>query len=502
MTAKKATIKESAIRPPIVVVLGHVDHGKSTLLDYIRKTNTVDKEHGGITQHVGAYEAVYKDKTITFIDTPGHAAFSKMRGRGANVADIAVLVVAADDGVKPQTIEAYQAIESAKIPFVVAINKIDRPEANIDRAKQSLAENNIYIEGYGGTVPWVAISAKAGTGVNELLEVLELVAEMGEFKADITNPATGRIIESHRDPQSGIHATLLVTDGTLHKKDFLAVGSKVANVRTIENSSGQSVSEMLPGKPAIVTGFEEVPLPGSTFCSYKSRKDAELAASSYVDDKSVIEESSSVSEDGTEKVSIPIVVKADTLGTLEALLSEIAKLSTDKVMTKTITSGIGPVSENDIRSLRDAKSPIVIHFNVKVDKVAKDLADNINIPILSFNIIYKVTEFLGEEIKKRTPSETDNQPTGTLKILKTFSATKKKQVVGGQVQTGTLKKGNPVEIMRREAQIGIGRIVGLQQLKKEVDKIEEGDQCGLEVETKIPIASGDVLLAYSVLPKK
>jgi len=498
MTSAKTT-KEVLTRPPIVVVLGHVDHGKSTLLDYIRKANTVEKEAGGITQHIGAYEALYEDKKITFIDTPGHAAFSNMRGRGASVADIAVLVVAADDGVKPQTIEALAAIETAKIPYVVAINKIDKPDANLDRAKQTLAENNVFVEGYGGTVPWVGISAKVGTGVGELLDIIELLAELAELKANPSVAGEGTIIESHRDPQSGIYATLIIKDGTLHKKDFLVLKNQVAIVRTIENSYGKQVSEVLPGGAAQVTGFEEMPEAGASFKTYKSKKEAEEIAKRWKVEPSL--EGSTFQNTEDARIAIPLVVKADTLGTLEALIGEITKQNTDKVRVKIIASGVGPVSENDIRPLRDADSPIVIDFNVKVDRVAKDLSDNLKIQIIFFNIIYKVSEFLESEVKRRTPTEEDTTPTGTLKILKTFSQTKKKQVVGGQVQTGIIKRGNHVVIMRREAQIGTGRIVGIQHLKKEVDKIEEGNQCGLEVETKVIVANGDTLLAYSVLPK-
>ena len=500
MPQTKTTIKEVITRPPIVVVLGHVDHGKSTLLDYIRKASTVEKEAGGITQHIGAYEVLYQDKKITFIDTPGHAAFSNMRGRGASVADIAVLVVAADDGVKPQTLEALAAIETAKIPYIVAINKIDKPDANLDKAKQTLAENNVYVEGYGGTVPWVAISAKTGTGVDELLEVIELLAELAELKADPSTPGEGVIIESHRDPRSGIYATLIVKNGTLHKKDFLVVGHLVANIRTIENSTGKQIPEVLAGSPARVTGFEEMPEAGLTFKTYRSRKEAETATGSHVVEKKKEEERLTPEEEAS-LVIIPIIVKADTLGTLEALTGEISKQNTDKVKIKIIASGVGPVSENDIRPLRDASSPIVIDFNVKVDRAAKDLSDNLKIQIIFFNIIYKVSEFLESEVARRTPTGENMTPTGTLKILKTFSQTKKKQVVGGQVQTGIIKRGNPVVIMRREAQIGTGRIVGIQHLKKEVDKIEEGNQCGLEVETKVVVANGDTLFAYSVLPK-
>jgi len=493
-------------RPPIIVIMGHIDHGKSSLLDYIRKTNIVEGEAGGITQHLSAYEVAHKNKAgvtlsnITFLDTPGHEAFSKMRARGASVADIAVLVVSAEDGVKEQTKEALRSIKEAGTPYIVAINKIDKPNANIERTKQNLAENEIYLEGFGGDVPFVPISAKVGTGIPELLDMMLLVAEMENLTGESALPAEGIVIESHIDTKRGTSATLIITNGTLKKGTFILAEESMSPVRAIENFLGKQVAEATFSSPIQITGFDSLPAVGSKFQMYTNKKDAEKAQAIIKEKNAQAKPKESVRTTplAEDALVVPIVLKADVAGTLEALEKEILKIEREHIKLKIIAKSVGAIGENDAKLASGSSDAIIVGFHTKVERGAQDIAERFGVTIKIFDIIYKLSEWLNEEIDRRTPKVMGEHTVGTAKVLKTFSATKHKQVIGGKVISGSLEVGAQVKIMRREIEIGRGKIEGLQQQKIASKKVEEGNECGMQVEAKIEIAGGDVLEAFVI----
>ena len=504
------TISSSLVpRPPIVVVMGHIDHGKSSLLDYIRKTNIVDKEAGGITQHLSAYEVNHTgkekivDNRITFLDTPGHHAFSKMRARGAHIADIAILVVSAEDGVKEQTKEALAAIKTANIPYIVAINKIDKPNANIERTKQNLAENEIYLEGFGGDVPFVPISAKVGTGVPELLDTLLLVAEMENLLGNTSLPAEGVIVESHLEPARGTSATLIINSGTLKKGMFILSEDCIAPVRAIENFLGKQIPEATFSSPVQITGFDILPRVGATFRAYELRKEAEDAREEYlhVEQKQKASAPARTVPLASDALIVPLIIKTDVAGTLEAIEKELGKIELERVAIKIISSGIGAIGERDAKLAVGAEGSLIIGFHTKVDRSARDIAERFKLTIKTFDVIYELLEWVEEEIIRRTPKVLREEEVGAIKIIKTFSTVKNKQVIGGKVVRGELKADAQVKIFRRENEVGRGKIVELQQSKVIVKKVDEGNECGVMVESKVDIAPGDVLLAFVMVER-
>jgi len=484
-------------RPPIVVVMGHIDHGKSTLLDYIRKTNIVESESGGITQHLSAYEVQHKNKRITFLDTPGHEAFSAMRSRGAHVADIAILMVSAEDSVKAQTLEALEAIKKAEIPYIVAINKIDKPNANVPKVKNELVEHGIYLEGFGGDVPYVEISAKQGTNINELLDMVLLVAELAELKADPNAPAQGIVIESNVDPKKGISATLLVTEGTLRKGMCIVSGDAFSPVRYMEDFLGKEVDEVTFSSPVRITGFNKVPDTGLVVLACESKKEAEIKAKEY----GATEQTKEIIGPKNAELMIPIVFKTDALGTLEAVQKELGKVQHDKVSFQIIHKGIGDITENDIKVASGSPESIIIGFRVRADSKAITAAEKLGITIKTFAIIYNITDYLEEEVKKRAPKGEVEEQVGEAKILKVFGKTKDKQVLGGKVTTGLIKVGGRVKIFRRETEIGSGKILELQQQKVKATEVKEGNECGVMIESKTEIASGDTVASFTITTK-
>lgn len=491
-------------KPPVVVVMGHVDHGKSTLLDYIRKTNVVDKEAGGITQHISAYEVIHKDeegkdRKITFLDTPGHEAFSKMRERGARVADIAILVVSAEDGVKPQTIEAYKTITSSNTPFVVAINKIDKPGADIERTKIALAENEIYLENYGGKVPFVPISAKTGDGVDQLLSLINIMADLEGFTYDKNKNATGFVIEANSDPKRGVQATLVIKDGSIKKGMFVVVEDSLCSTRIMEDFTGKNVDYLEASSPMRLVGFDKIPQIGAEFITFEKKSDGEEFIKKYRDTKK--EKVNAIKEEPSDKKIIPIILKADVSGTIEALEKEIEKIKAPNAEFKIIQRSVGNIVESDIKGIAIPEDTLVIGFNVKADRNATDLAEKRFITINSFNIIYKVTEWLAEELEKRRPRVTVTEVTGKTKILKAFSRTKERQILGGKVTEGNMSLGNNVRIMRRDFEIGRGKVVNLEKSKTKVSTVSEGDEFGMMIESKVEIASGDILECFSMIEK-
>jgi translation initiation factor IF-2 len=488
-------------RQPVIAVLGHVDHGKSSLLDFIRKSNVVEGEAGGITQRISAYEVTQKlsggeTKSITFLDTPGHAAFQSMREIGAEIADIAVLIVSAEDGVKAQTIEAWKTIDSHKIPFVVAINKIDKPGADIQKTKNSLVENGIYVEGYGGDIPCVEISAKTGQGIDFLLETLLLLVEMNELKANLETDATGYVLESFVDPKRGISATLVLKDGTLASSGAIVAGTALSPIRIIEDFAGRTVKNPHAGQPIKVTGFDEIPQAGSIFVSSSDKKMMEALQSETKENavKTVMDPRIY----RNAKVVIPVVVKADSLGTLDAVKSEIKKRETDDVKIKIIAEGVGTISEGDIMLASSDEKTAIIGFAVKLEAKARDQADRFKIEPHLFDIIYKLSEWFDTLVESRLPYEEKEVVLGTLKILRNFSSQKDKHVIGGRVETGKVENNAMVKIIRRGVELGKGRIVELQSQKIKTDVVNEGNECGLMVESKVEMIPGDMLEAILV----
>ncbi len=509
-------------RSPVVVVMGHIDHGKSTLLDYIRKANIVAGEAGGITQHVGAYEASYVSTDgakhdLTFLDTPGHAAFCSIRERGALAADIAILVVSAEDGVKPQTVEAMKEIKAANIPFIVAINKIDKPNADIDKTKTSLGEHEIYVEGWGGDTPCVPISALKGTGVPELLDMINLVAELADLKADLSAPAKGLIIESEKDTRKGISATLLVKEGTLKVGDFVLAGSAWAPARYIEDFTGKKVASSAASKPAVIVGWSEIPACGTAFRIVSSKKEAEKSAEeSRSSAKAAAPRAVAAAlptkaadklkpgEVGEPQTAIvPIVIKADAIGSLDGVKHELSKIKHDKVELKIVSEGIGEINENDVKMLQSDPTIMVVGFNSVPDKKSASLIERspIALNVKSFTIIYELTEYVREALLAKVPKEYVEQIIGRAKIMAVFSKDRDKQVIGGKVQEGTLETGAAVRIVRREAVIGQGTIRELQQQKKRVQEVREGFEFGTMIEAKAEIAAGDKIEAVRVVEK-
>ncbi|MEK7589856.1 MAG: translation initiation factor IF-2 [Patescibacteria group bacterium] len=482
-------------RSPVIVVMGHIDHGKSTLLDYIRKTNIVDSESGGITQHISAYELTHKNRLITFLDTPGHEAFKKMRSRGAEVADIAILVVSAEEGVKAQTLEALKCIRGSNIPFIVAINKIDKPTANIEKIKQNLLENEIYLEGSGGDVPFVPVSAKTGEGIPELLDIMLLVADLEELSGDTEKVAEGIVIESNLDQKKGISASLIIKDGTLKSGMFIVAGDSISPVRIMEDFLGKPIKKAVFSSPIRVVGFSKAPQVGAKFVSYDKKKDAENAVA-------VTDKIENIENDTNESelIELPIILVADALGTLDAIEHELEKLKNNMVKIRVIKKGVGYVSENDVKTATGKEGTLVIGFNTKIDGQAQNLANRFDVEIRTFDVIYKINEWLDEVIKTRTPKIKVEEKTGEAKILRIFSRTKDKQVLGGKVLDGELTLKGNINILRRGENIGKGEIVNLQQHKINVKEVKDGE-FGAQIQSSRELAEGDTIEGFVVKEK-
>jgi translation initiation factor IF-2 len=494
-------------RPPVVVIMGHIDHGKSTLLDYIRKTNIVDKETGGITQTISAYEVVHKDedgasRKITFLDTPGHEAFSKMRERGAEIADIAILVVSATEGVKTQTIEAWKTIVESGIPSIVAINKIDKPDANVEKTKTELAEHEIYLENYGGKIPYAEISAKIGTGVENLLSLILILAEMENFTGNTEEDATGYVIEVNMESKRGIMATLLIKNGTIKNGMTVVVENSICSTRIIENFLGKTIGNATFSSPIRIVGFDKMPRVGAPFKSFKKKSDAEKCAENWQEGKEIPARSASGTADiGGNKKIIPIILKADVSGSLEAIEKEIKKIHNDNAEFRIVAKGVGPISESDIKGVTSGEDVLVIGFNVKTDKSALEIAQKRNVTISFFEIIYKLTEWLGKQMEERRPKVETIETTGQAKIIRAFSRTKERQIIGGKVASGQIKLNSTVRIMRREFEIGRGKIVNLEKSKTKTSEVGEGTEFGMMLESKTEVVAGDVIESFAITQK-
>ncbi len=507
MSKSKEIKSELVTRPPVVVIMGHIDHGKSTLLDYIRKSNVVAGEAGGITQKLSAYEVTHPDehkvdRKITFLDTPGHEAFSKMRARGTKTADIAILVVSAEDSVKAQTIEAWETIVASGIPYIVAINKIDKPGANVEKTKLDLAEKGIYLEGFGGDVPFAEISAKQGTNVDGLLDLILLVADLNNFTGDASLPASGVVIESHLDPKRGIAATLIIKNGTIKKGDFLVVEDSIVGTRIIENFLGKPITEATFSSPIHMTGFDKQPHVGSSFNVYGSKKEAETAAREWNELKRELTGKAELPQATSAEIKlVPLIIKSDVAGMLDAIEKEVRKIELPNSKFKILEMSVGAIGEGDIRKASSDKESIIVGFNVKLDPRAVDLNEKEHVTVQTFDIIYKLTDFLKEEIYNRRPRITTLEPSGSAKIIRVFSATKDKQVVGGKVIDGLMTNDSQVRILRRENEIGRAHIVELQHNKLKIKAVEAGMEFGMQIESKYEIAAGDVIEAFTIVEK-
>lgn len=497
--AEKESDSDLITRPPVVVIMGHVDHGKTKLLDTIRQSNVVASEAGGITQHIGAYQITHNDKPITFIDTPGHEAFTAMRNRGAKVADLAVLVIAADDGVKPQTVEAYRIIEAAKIPFVVAINKIDKSEANPEKVKQELSSNlNILVEDWGGKILAVPLSAKTGNGVSELLDMLLLMADLqtDSLKADPEASAVGTIIESRLDKGEGAIATVLVQNGTLRVGDpIMFNGLDAGKVRSLKDFTGSAVEQAVPGTPVKLIGLKLVPAVGDILEVGEGEKNkGKVYRFNRQTSISPLVESEQ-DEEATPVETINLIIKSDMLGSGEAIENSLSKIDTQGVRVKIISKGLGNIAEGDIVRA-ETNGARIVGFNVKLSPQAENLARDKGISVKLYRVIYDLINDIKQNVQELVKPEFERVDLGRLKVAAIFRTETKSQIIGGRVLDGEIKSGTPVEVMREKEMISTGTIAGLQSAKVEVQRVEANQECGVRFEGTPIVEVGDILVCY------
>lgn len=480
-------------RPPIVAVMGHVDHGKTSLLDYIRKTNVVSGEAGAITQHIGAYQVKKNGKFITFLDTPGHEAFSEMRARGANVTDLIVLVVAADDGVKPQTIEVINRAKFTNTPLIVAINKIDKEGANLQRAKQELAEHGVLTEDWGGKVAAVPISAKTGQGVDDLLEMILLTAEVEDFKANPDGITLGTVIEAHLSKGKGPVATVIIQNGNLKVGDIVAIGGAYGRVRQLEDEYGKKIKEAVPSTPAQLSGLSDVPQVGDILRKIESLEEAKNLAFNIQRKERLrrINRNQNISVDAKNK-TLNLILKTDVGGSLEAIKKSFEVLKNDEVKINIISEGVGEISETDVNLAASSKSTI-IGFNTKANVKAINLAKQQSVPIDIYDIIYELIEDVTTAVVKMLSPELIVTVLGKAKILKIFMTDKKEMIIGGKVEDGLIRKNSKINIIRDKVVLGQGEIVELQQSKIAAKEVNAGNEFGMKIKSSVKIQEGDVL---------
>lgn len=496
-------------RPPIVTIMGHVDHGKTTLLDYIRNTHVVDKEFGGITQHIGAYQTKYKDELITFIDTPGHAAFTEMRARGASVTDIVIIIVAADDGVKPQTKEAVDHALSAKVPIIVAVNKIDKPEANVDRVLTEMTEIGITPESWGGDVPFINISAHTGEGIDLLLETILTIAEVNELKANPNRYAIGAVIESRLDKNIGGIASFLIQNGTLRIGDPIVVGTSYAKVRTMKNDRGEAIVEAGPSTPVEITGLTENPSAGDKFMAFETETEAKKIAEKRADQAKLNSNASKkVSLDDLFKSvdagnkEINIVLKADVRGSEEAVKNALEKIKEKDVSVKVIRSGIGAITESDV-VLASASNAIIIGFNVVAPATSKEYAKDNNVDIRLYTIIYKLVEDIEASINGMLDPEYEEKIIGEAEIRKIFKFSKIGNIAGSYITSGVVKNNALARVIRDGVVIASDeKIASLQREKDTVKEVKKGFECGITLEKFNDFKEGDTIEVYEMIEVK
>ena len=491
-------------RPPVVTIMGHVDHGKTSLLDYIRNTHVVSKEAGGITQAIGAYQIEINGNKITFIDTPGHAAFTEMRARGAKITDIVVIIVAADDGVMPQTKEAIDHAKSAKVPIIVAINKIDKTAANVDKIMSEMSEYGLTPEEWGGDTIFVKLSAHTGENVDLLLENIIALAEMEELKANPKRYAVGTVIESKLDKNKGVTASLLINNGTLRLGDPIVVGSTFGKVRTLKDCNGKDLTSAEPSMPVEITGLNEVPVAGDKFMAFESEK----TARSVAEKRSVLEKEKKFTkkavslEDLFERIEsghkeINVVLKTDVKGSEEAVKNALEKINVEGVKVTVIRSGVGTITESDV-VLASASNAIIIGFNVVPSSKTKEAAKNYNVDIRLYNIIYKLVEEIESAMKGMLDPEYEEVTTGEAEIRQIFKFSKVGNIAGVHVTSGVVKNNSECKLIRDGVIITTTKIKSLQREKDQVKEVKSGFDCGITLENYTDIKVGDTILTFEM----
>ena len=497
--------KDLLERPPVVTIMGHVDHGKTSLLDAIRKTNVVSGEAGGITQAIGAYQVECNEKKITFIDTPGHEAFTEMRARGASVTDIVIIIVAADDGVMPQTKEAIDHAKAANAPIIVAINKIDKPDANPDRVLTELVEYGITPEEWGGDTICVRISAKTGDGIAELLENILLLSEMAELKANPHRYATGAVIESRLDKQIGSVATLLIQNGTLRLGDPIVVGTSVGKIRTLKNDKGQDIIEALPSTPVEITGLNMPPQAGDKFMAFETEKQAKSIAEERTaraketeNNKPgmTLEDLFGHIKEGTREINV--ILKADVNGSSEAVKKSLEKIEVEDVRVKVIRSGVGTITESDI-VLAKASNAIIIGFNVRPTSTTTEVAKENGVEIRLYDIIYKVVEDMEKAMKGMLEPVYDEKITGEAEIRQIFKFSKVGNIAGSHVTNGTVKMNSNARLIRDGIVLYTGKIKSIQREKDQAKEVTKGMDCGITLENYQDIKEGDIIESFELI---
>ena len=492
-------------RPPVICVMGHVDHGKTSLLDAIRKTNVTDREAGGITQHIGAYTVNVGDRKITFLDTPGHEAFTAMRMRGANATDIAILVVAADDGVMPQTVEAINHAKAAGVEIIVAVNKIDKPSANIDRVKQELAEYELIPEDWGGSTVFAPVSAKSGEGIDQLLDMILLTADIMELKANPKRKARGLVIEAELDKGRGPVATVLVQKGTLHVGDFISAGVAHGKVRAMIDDKGRRVKEAGPSTPVEILGLSDVPSAGEVFLAHDNDKTAKSYAETYLaqNKEKMLEETkgrmslddlfSQIQEGNLKELNL--IVKADVQGSVEAVKQSLMKLSNEEVVVKCIHGGVGAINESDV-SLASASNAIIIGFNVRPDATAKATAEREGVDVRLYKVIYQAIEDIEAAMKGMLDPVYEEKVIGHAEVRQIFKASAIGNIAGSYVLDGVFQRGCKVRITREGEQIFEGNLASLKRFKDDVKEVKAGYECGLVFEGFDKMQELDIVEAY------
>ncbi len=493
-------------RPPIVTVMGHVDHGKTSVLDVLRSANVVSGEFGGITQHIGAYQIKNKSEKITFIDTPGHAAFTEMRARGSKLTDVVVLVVAADDGVKPQTVESIKHAKAANVPIVVAINKCDLPEADPQKIKNQLLEHELIAEDLSGDTLMVEISAKTKLNLDKLLEAISLQSEILDLKTDFDSKATGIVIESKIDTGRGPVATIIVTTGTLKKGDFFVSGLRWGKIRAIVNDKGEIINEALPSAPVEILGINGAAKSGDDFIVLDSEKEAKTLSENRAQESkegknplSLVTQDSAFSDKSSEELNL--IIKSDVHGSSEAIKNAINQIKHEEVKPKIILADIGMVTETDV-TLAKASNAVLVAFNVKPSKEAKKLAENDNIKISSFNIIYEVLDFIKKKMSGLLTPDLEEKISGTAQILEIFKVSGAGKVAGSKVTEGEITSTSDVRVIRDGAIIFTGKIGTLFREKNQVKQVSNGQECGITVKDYLDFQKNDTIEAFSVTSKE
>ena len=495
-------------RPPVITIMGHVDHGKTSLLDAIRETDVVSGEAGGITQAIGAYQVEHNGKKLTFIDTPGHEAFTEMRARGASVTDVVIIIVAADDGVMPQTKEAIDHAKAANVPIIVAINKIDKPNANIERVMTELAEYGLTPEEWGGDTIFNKISAKTKEGLDDLLESITLVSEMAELKANPSRYALGTVIEARQDTKIGTVATLLVQNGTLRLGDPIVVGTSFGKIRTLKNDKNIEIVEALPSTPVEITGLNEVPSAGDKFMAFETEKEAKNIYSQRKERAKALDTNRSgmtledlfgAIKEGVKEINV--VLKVDVNGSLEAIKQSLAKIDVEGVNVKVIRGGVGTITESDI-VLASASNAIIIGFNVRPNTKTMDFAKEKNIEIRLYDIIYKMIEDIEQSMKGMLDPEFEERITGQAEVRQLFKFSKVGIIAGSHVTNGSILNGSDVRVIRDGIVIYTGKIKSIQREKDQAKEVKKGMDCGITIENFQDIKENDILEAFKLIEIK